>query len=206
LFSCYASGQDDVSIYKVSFEDYTLKVTEKEWATLFLGCRVEIPNDVACYIISDIADGKVQLQRVTGILPANTAVIVNASEGEHVFKVTGDDFYDIESIMKGTPINKYVSEEAYVLADGADGVALYRVEMNGGVFLNNANKAYLPASLVSQAQNTKALKFNFDTTGVEGVKVETEGKKVIYDLSGRRMNEMTQPGVYIVNGKKMMVK
>ena len=108
--------------------------------------------------------------------------------------------------MKGTTKNEYIKEEAYVLANGDDGVALYRVEMNGGVFLNNANKAYLPASTLPQTLNAKALKFNFDTTDVEGVKVETEGKKVIYDLSGRRMNEMTQPGVYIVNGKKMMVK
>ena len=82
-----------------------------------------------------------------------------------------------------------------------------QLSTNSARISNNANKAYLPVSaLPASVQNAKALKFNFDTTGVEGVKVETEGKKVIYDLSGRRMNEMTQPGIYIVNGKKVMVK
>ncbi len=204
LFSCYGSGQDNVSIYKVSFEDYTLNVTETEWSTLYLGYRVVIPDEVVCYNITDVVDGKVQLEQIEGILPANTAVIVNAPKGEYVFEVTGDNFEDFESIMEGTSVNKYVAEEAYVLANGEVGVGLYKATMNGGVFLNNANKAYLPASAVTS--NVKALKFDFNTTAVESVKVETEGKKVIYDLSGRRVNEMAQPGIYIVNGKKVMVK
>jgi len=29
---------------------------------------------------------------------------------------------------------------------------------------------------------------------------------VIYDLSGRRLNTVTAPGIYIVNGKKLMLK
>jgi hypothetical protein len=80
-------------------------------------------------------------------------------------------------------------------------------QLEDTAFLNNANKAYLPVdNLPSSAQNAKALKFDFNTTAVENVKIETEGKKVIYDLSGRRVNDMTAPGLYIVNGKKVMVK
>lgn len=208
LFSCYASGQNDVSLYKVNtstIEDPVLNVTPAGWATLYLGYNVVIPEGVICYVASEINGESVKLEEVTDVLPANTAVIVNAAEGEYTFEVTKETA-TVESMMDGSVENKYVAEEAYVLADGDDGVALYKVVMNGGVFLNNANKAYLPASALPQTLNAKALKFNFDTTGMEGVKVETEGKKVIYDLSGRRMNEMTQPGVYIVNGKKMMVK
>ena len=208
LFSCYSSGQQNVSLYKVNtstIEDPVLNVTPAGWATLYLGYNVVIPDDVTCYVVSEVGEESVQLTEVEGVLPANTAVIVNAEEGEYTFEVTKETA-TVKSKMKGTTKNEYITEEAYVLAKVDDGVALLKVVMNGGVFLNNANKAYLPASLVPHALNAKALKFNFDTTGVEGVKVETEGKKVIYDLSGRRMNEMTQPGVYIVNGKKMMVK
>lgn len=208
LFSCYSSGQQNVSLCKVNastIENPVLNVTSVGWATLYLGYNVVIPEGVTCYVASEIIGESVKLEEVTDVLPANTAVIVKAAEGEYTFEVTKETA-TVESKMKGTTKNEYITEEAYVLANVDDVVALYKVEMNGGVFLNNANKAYLPASLVSQAQNAKALKFNFDTTGMEGVNVETEGKKVIYDLSGRRMNEMTQPGVYIVNGKKMMVK
>ena len=42
-------------------------------------------------------------------------------------------------------------------------------------------------------------------TGVE--EVETDGgDKVIYDISGRKLSEITKPGLYIVNGKKVIVK
>lgn len=210
IFSCYDEDNDqqDISLYKVNtatIENPILNVTSVGWATLYLGYNVVIPEGVTCYVASQINGESVKLEEVTDVLPANTAVIVKAAEGEYTFEVTKETA-TVESKMKGTTKNEYITEEAYVLADGDDGVALYKVVMNGGVFLNNANKAYLPASALPQTLNAKALKFNFDTTGVEGVKVETEGKKVIYDLSGRRMNEMTQPGVYIVNGKKMMVK
>lgn len=211
IFSCYDedNNQQDVSLYKVNtatIENPILNVTPAGWATLYLGYNVVIPEGVTCYVASEINGESVKLVEVTDVLPANTAVIVKAAEGEYTFEVTKETATVESNKMKGTTKNEYITEEAYVLANGDDGVALYKVVMNGGVFLNNANKAYLPASALPQTLNAKALKFNFDTTGVEGVKVETEGKKVIYDLSGRRMNEMTKPGVYVVNGKKMMVK
>lgn len=206
LFSCYGSGQSGVSLYKVnlsSVSDYVLNVTPAGWATLYLGYNVVIPEGVTCYVASEINGESVKLEEVTDVLPANTAVIVKAAEGEYTFEVT-EETATVESIMDGSVKNEYVDKDAYVLGKGGNEVGLYKAQMMGGVFLNNANKAYLPATAVQS--NAKALKFNFDTTGVEDVKVETTGKKVIYDLSGRRVNEMAQPGIYIVNGKKVMVK
>ena len=42
------------------------------------------------------------------------------------------------------------------------------------------------------------------TDGIE--EVETEAEKVIYDLTGRRILEITKSGIYVVNGKKVIVK
>ena len=42
-------------------------------------------------------------------------------------------------------------------------------------------------------------------TAIEGVETEVEND-VIYDLSGRRIAEITKCGIYIVNGKKVLVK
>lgn len=208
LFACYDPNnkQSDVSLYKVDIstvKDYVLNVTSAGWSTLYLDYNVAIPENVTCYVIDEVGEGSVTLTEVTGVLPANTAVIVEAGEGEYTFDVT-EESATVKSIMAGTTKNEYVDKDAYVLGKVGDEVGLYKAQMMGGVFLNNANKAYLPATAVPS--NAKALKFNFDTTGMEGVKVETEGKKVIYDLSGRRVNEMAQPGIYIVNGKKVMVK
>ena len=208
IFSCYGSGQTDVSLYKVnlaSIEDYVLNVSAAGWATLFLGYSVTIPDDVNCYVISEFGDGTVALEQVTGVLPANTGVIVEATAGEYAFEVT-DATADIESNLSGSVNNEYVAKEAYVLSIVDDKVGLFKAELVGGVFLNNANKAYLPASAVPDAvQGASGFKFRFETTGVEQVEV-AKGVKAIYDLSGRKVNDMKAPGLYIVNGKKVLVK
>lgn len=43
-------------------------------------------------------------------------------------------------------------------------------------------------------------------SGVESVRPATEGKEVIYDLSGRKLNSASAPGIYIINGKKQVVR
>ena len=47
--------------------------------------------------------------------------------------------------------------------------------------------------------------FDKNTTAIEDVEVEAEGT-VIYDLTGRRVNEITKAGIYIVNGVKRVIK
>ena len=44
------------------------------------------------------------------------------------------------------------------------------------------------------------------TTGIENVKGENGKVKTIFDLTGRRVEDITAPGIYIVNGKKVLVK
>ena len=70
--------------------------------------------------------------------------------------------------------------------------------------MNNANKAYLPASAANGAASY-SFRFGEGTTGVENVEVENT-VKTIYDLAGRRVEAITAPGIYIVNGKKTLVK
>jgi hypothetical protein len=114
-----------------------------------------------------------------------------------------------ENLLKGTVANTHIGEEAYVLSAPDGQVGLYLVELNKNVvggkgtthFLNNAGRAYLPASVVSAG--ARFLDFNFGTeTGIFEVEAERENS-VIYDLSGRRVQK-AQKGLYIVNGKKMV--
>ena len=44
-----------------------------------------------------------------------------------------------------------------------------------------------------------------DLTGINNVESEN-GANVIYDLTGRKVNEINAAGIYIVNGKKVLVK
>jgi hypothetical protein len=101
--------------------------------------------------------------------------------------------------------------------DEAEAAALALAEMNmteagekvneGGThFLNNAGKAYLPASAVSTA--AQVLRFNFGgTTAIESVLNDgADANAPIYDLSGRRVMNAVKGGIYIQNGKKFIVK
>lgn len=44
-----------------------------------------------------------------------------------------------------------------------------------------------------------------DLLGIEEIAGE-QGEKVVFDLTGRRVEAITAPGIYIVNGKKVIVK
>lgn len=46
---------------------------------------------------------------------------------------------------------------------------------------------------------------NDDVTGIDNVKVETSKDNIVYDLQGRRVSQPAK-GIYIVNGKKVLVK
>ena len=210
IFSAYGSGQTDVSIYKVDIatvEDYVLNVTAAGWATMYLGYNVIIPEDVNCYVIDKIDGTVAHLKDVTGVLPANTAVIVEAEEGEYTFEVT-EETANITNVMDGTLKNEYITNEAYVLGIDEGVVGLYKAKMAGGVWLNNANKAYLPASAVP---NKTVAFYGFDwdgTTGISEVKGENGNVKAIFDLTGRKLKgeNGNLKGVYIINGKKVLVK
>ena len=206
LFSCYGSGQQDISIYKVNLatvEDYVLNVTKAGWSTLYLDYNVVVPEDVVCYAISGVEGTSVILDEVTGVLPANTAVIVEAEEGEYTFEVTEESAV-VESEMLGTTKNEYITKDAYVLSIVDGNVGLYKAQMAGGVWLNNANKAYLPASVANGAASY-SFRFGEGTTGISEVKGDNGNVKTIYDLTGRQVNAVER-GIYIINGKKVLVK
>ncbi len=59
------------------------------------------------------------------------------------------------------------------------------------------------STLLGQVINVKF--GNEDVTGIEQIAGE-KGEKVVFDLTGRRVEAITAPGIYIVNGKKVIVK
>ena len=77
---------------------------------------------------------------------------------------------------------------------------------DGGYVLCKANKAYMV--LPSDLTNASSLSFRFDGNGntTEIDEVEYETVKTIYDLQGRKLDAITTPGIYIVNGVKVLVK
>ena len=190
---------------------HAVSVSAAGYATLYAGVSVAVPANVEAYTVTAVNGGWVTLTQVTGVLPAETGVILKAAEGAYKFWILTDvATADVAgNLLSGSAYNKNIEEEAYVLGKVDGVVGLYKAEMNqmdGTAWLNNANKAYLPASAVP---NKSAAFYGFDWNGTTGIDEITDNRvqsTVIYDLTGRRVEEITEPGIYIVGGKKVLVK
>ena len=199
---------------------HTLTVGDAGYATLMLGYNTTIPtiDGEDCGVFTAAIDGEwAVMSEVEGVLPANTAVIVKAAAGDYTFDYTAETATVENNDLRGTLYNKNMTEDAYVLGKDENNVAylgkvVYNVNTNTEnddpevtyeAWKNNANKAYLPAPANAEGIKSYSLRFP-GTTGIDGVEVENE-VKAIYDLTGRRV-EVAERGIYIVGGKKVLVK
>ena len=195
---------------QVRLDKITVSYIGETWGSLYLPIAIDIPEDVKAYIVTGAGSDYVSLTQITGALPANTGIIYYGAWAPNLSAKAVNNEADVTgNLLKGSFADTYITEEAYVLAKVDGEVGFYKAQMNkleGTAFKNNANKAYLPVdALPKTVQGANGFKFRFETTGVESVQV-AEGKKVIFDLSGRKVNDMKAPGLYIVNGKKVLVK
>ena len=181
-----------------------------EYATLHLGYQVAVPANVEAYVVSSIENGLAKMTKVEGVIPAATPVILKniGTENTYTFAHSTEAAATVATnLLKGSIADRYVVGDAYVLTLKNNEVCFGGVVLNqlgGTAFLNNANKVYLPASVASGAASY-SFAFGEGTTGVENVEVE-DAVKTIYDLTGRKVEAIKAPGIYIVNGKKVLVK
>ena len=219
----YAASNHWDGIENIVEMAYELNVTAAGYATLYLGYAAEIPAGVEVYTANAVEDDRLKMQPVEGVIPANTGVIVKAAPGTYTFNNADDAVAAIEgTLFKGSAKDETVTvasgKAAYVLSMVDGEVGMYRAELTNHSFLNNANKAYLLLDsnnlgvyddewdTSAGGQLSNGYRFDFGgITGIENVKGESGEVKTIYDLSGRAV-ENPSKGLYIINGKKVMVK
>ncbi len=181
---------------------FNLTVGSTGFATLYTPVSGTFAGELKTYAIKNASSDYASLEELTGIA-ANQGAIIEATPGTYTF-TAGEVSSDWSgNLLTGTSVNTMVEGEAYVLGN-VDGVGLYKAKLTDGSFLNNAGKAYLPATAVSS--NAQALRFTFGgTTAIESV-INNDASAPIYDLSGRRVMNAVKGGIYIQNGKKFIVK
>jgi hypothetical protein len=59
---------------------------------------------------------------------------------------------------------------------------------------------------VVYAGNPNVAQQNDESSMVNGIETEEDGVKSIYTLQGIRIDRISTPGIYIVNGQKVIVK
>ena len=201
------SGLNSASAWYIKEVDnfaHTLSIGDAEWSSLMLGYNAEIPASVKAYVVETVNTESVKLAEVSGVLAANTPILVNAEKAEYTFAYSAEEATITNNgKLAGTLYDTNVATDAYVLSMVDAKVGLYKAAKNqleGTAFKNNANKAYLPAPAEAP---TRFLVFNFggEETGIDELKGENSNvKAVVYDLAGRRVQN-AQKGVFIVNGK-----
>ena len=190
---------DDVKLTKVA--DYaetpfatTVTIGEAGYVTFSSTEAVTIPEGVEAYA-AKVQDNKVVLTKVDAV-PANTGVILKAAAGQYMLPIakSADAIADNDLLVSDGNAS---GSNIYVLANKDKGVGFYKLAATDAV---PAGKAYL--EVVATAP--EFLPFAGNTTGIELVK-SVEAKGGFFNLAGQRVAQPAK-GLYIVNGKKVVIK
>ena len=212
LFSCYKSGQNPIQIYKV-VTNSPLSVSAAGYATFSSTSALDFTNveDINAYTAT-VSGNDISFKRVKKVR-ANTGLLlrsVNVDGGavstsvpsltDAAEDVTGNAF-----VAATTEIASLNTKDGdftnYILNNGSSGIGFYQA--NGKKV--GAGKAYLRVSS-KQATTRAFIAFSFDDPETGVAQVETLPQQgVAYDLQGRRVNA-PKGGLYIINGKKVIVK
>ena len=90
-----------------------------------------------------------------------------------------------------------------ILNNGSNGIGFYFA--NGQTVATNRAYLHIATSLAPAAGSRMVMVFGDETTGIEDNNRETITNNRYYDLQGRKVAQ-PKKGLYIVNGKKVVIK
>lgn len=154
----------------------------------------------ACNVAADATDGNL-------LKPNVTSSTLNMKDGDYTNFILTDISYHIKHM-----------DDVSTMWSGEDKIGFYRVGKAGTL---GANKSYLqlPTSDLNTSVGAKGLVLIWDGFGIDepsgittaldqvGVDSYTEGEKDIFNLHGQKLDNVSgRKGIFIVNGKKVIVK
>ena len=178
-------------------------------------------DNVKGYYASGVSDSKVVFTQVTGVCAADVPLLL-VKEG------TGDCKLLVSESRGTTPENNLLKAGEQDDTDDSQGklyggngtrgiyVLVYRENIEDVIFVEtningarvDADHAYLDLSSVSNASSRLRISFKHgddDSTGISNIEAESISNGVIYNLRGQRVENPTK-GLYIINGKKVVIK
>lgn len=229
-FACYTGTQKNVVLYKELTEAPQLEIItvsdlatdgNKYYSTLYYGQKnLKIPAGITASGVSvngkSLVMGPV-LAKDDVIAKGNAVLLTADAYGDYEFTVVADTEVDAniswdanllrgndeEATTKGGDVYYQLSLNA---THDANSIGFYWGAADGGAFNNKAHRAYLVVP-AEQAKGITGFTFGDMTDGIrqiENGQLTIENAE-IYNLSGQRVNK-AQKGIYIVNGKKVVMK
>ena len=193
---------------------FTKSIPSMGWATFISDNPVKCKTAaVSLYTITsiDVALGTISLSEPLSVLPANTpALIFNQSTAAEITlrwgaDMTADEVTAAPEFM-GTPFAATV-----VTADDMQDNDYYVLRGENFVWVKDpgtiaGGKCYLKVAKTAAPAPSLSFVDGEGTTGIENIaQPSTLSNQPIYDLNGRRVAQPTK-GLYIINGKKVILK
>ena len=190
------------------------------YATLYYGdVDLSIPDDVTAYTVEVNEDGdSAELTEVSETIPAGTGVVLKGDAGTYTFGASTPSASAISNNdLIGADEETTFDESGYlyyILSTDDDGtVGFYWQSGTSGTSVTSAaHKAVLKVESSSDSDvKSLTLVFN-DATGINSVSAESaQGATGIYTLTGIKVSDSTDvdalpAGLYIINGKKTLIK
>ena len=203
------------------------------WATFSYSEPTFFPKAVAVNAIT-VADGRINADAdvfesstdvaigdgtLSGVyVPANTGVLIKSSQSNITCYVVANKSVsaidESQNMLKPAPTNGGVFTSApdkiyYKLAYddffAQKDLGFYYGADAGGAFYVKKETAYL-AVPTAKAEGAKAFVLDDETTAINGISTRNNQAETVYNLNGQRVASMAKPGLYIVNGKKVVRK
>ena len=165
---------------------------------------------------SAVTIGKATLSGV--YVPANTGVLIKSADADATCYVVANKtvaaLQESQNMLKPALVGGGVFSPAadytyYKLAyndfSSRTGLGFYYGADAGGAFYVKAETAYL-AVPTAIAEGAKAFVLDGETTAINGISTRNDHAEAVYNLNGQRVVSMAKPGLYIVNGKKVVRK
>ncbi|MBQ7472181.1 MAG: InlB B-repeat-containing protein [Prevotella sp.] len=171
-------------------------------------------DGLTAYIVT--SDGETtDYTKMEETVPANTGLLLKAAQGSYNVLVVGASSTNVsDNKLVGVLTDTGISATAdgktnFVLRSTVQyGVGFYKVTAhNDGNpdFTVRANSAYLSVALADASRSFFEMPED-ETTGLNEVRSKmSEVREGIYDMQGRKVAQPTK-GLYIVNGKKVVIK
>lgn len=179
-------------------EALPVSISDAKIATLYSPMALQIPDGITAYTGTYNNDNNsIKLTMLSGIIPANTGVIIEGEPGNYTFTTTTGG--EGTSSLTGTVAGMTTVSGVYTLqtVDGQLGFYSYTGENLNGF------KAYFANN--SGSQGFKLIKDN-DMTGINSAEASIANEGKCYDLQGKPVAAPLKNQIYIVNGKKVIMK
>ncbi|MBO6188261.1 MAG: hypothetical protein J6O23_07115 [Prevotella sp.] len=183
-----------------------LTISSAEWATLYTPMALNFAGTGLKAYTATVANDVVTLASVNDV-PANTGVVLNGTPGD--YEIPGiasstTDKGDLQgSLTEDLTYDKNAANDYYMLALNGNKVQFTKL-ISGKIA---AGKAYLvlPKDPTTGARTLTVAFSEGGTTGISEIENSKSKIENYFNLNGQRVSKPTK-GLYIVNGKKVVLK